>query len=695
MSELMGYMRLNEAFQYVSDELLDIVEQEKRKKKKKPMWRVAGTVAACICVLLLPIGVIAARWFGLWDLLLPEEDNEMTYLTILDYGVSPEVNALREWEQFLATYDADRTILSEALEVGFSPEGREDWLLYGVYSYEMGEKLDQIAKKYGLVLHSTMDTITFEELQGQVGENFITDADIEACQIYEDGSFSFKGNTELEGCGGVTFDFYCVVKGVLDKTIPIRGEPNGWDEWSYDAACGEYTRLALGASSAMILTGASDRYLLVNLSDGREFGITEENLQELADKIDFGVLKDMQLSEISSNTPDKPISTMAQISLSGYMDSPEAQALAEWEDFLAHYDTDHKISDEIGNGVFIAEGREDWSQYSIYSYEMGEKLDEIVAKYGLKLHTEFNVVNGDDFIDRVGGCFMDKEILTGAYIYEDGYFGFDGDVELSGCGTTSFQFTRSVKGTFNEITLNIRQVEYYTEWQYITFCGEPAFLALGPYKALIFADFEECFITVNVLRGSEDGMTKEDLQELADQIDFTILKDVKVPEMRGDTAGMPTEGPLIREIFHGEVENLGSGTLITADFCDDKQDYRFYFVADKNGKEQDPKFNVKELKPEDADYIFPDAREGNIPIGTFQGFVVFEMGDIGRDGTSDILLIGLYGVEEDYCVDSRVYTESGEGYVLNTALTQELNEKYYYYNPMEFPFRKILNDFGL
>ena len=121
---------------------------------------------------------------------------------------------------------------------------------------------------------------------------------------------------------------------------------------------------------------------------------------------------------------------------------------------------------------------------------------------------------------------MDREVLNGAYIYEDGYFGFDGDVELPGCGMTDFQFTRSVKGTFNEVMLTIGQAEDFTEWQYVAACGEPVLLALGPGKALILADSEECFITVNVLRGTEEGMTQEDLQELADKIDFRILEDV-------------------------------------------------------------------------------------------------------------------------------------------------------------------------
>ena len=304
------------------------------------------------------------------------------------------------------------------------------------------------------------------------------------------------------------------------------------DEWQYETVCGESVWLALGASHAMILTETSDRYLMVVVPDGREIGITEDNLQELADMIDFGILKDMQLPETSGSTP---VSTVSIISLYGYIDSPESQALLEWQEFLTQYDADHKILNALGNNVFIAEGRDDWAQYSsVYSYEMGEKLDEIVEKYGLKLHTVVNFIDSDELMYRVGGDFVDRESISWAYMYEDGYFQAECDMELPGCGRTDFQFTRSVKGTFNDVFLNIQHVEDYTDWQYITACGESVLLALGPYKALIFGDFEECFISVNVLLGSEEGMTEEDLQEMADKIDFSILKDVQVPDMRGD-----------------------------------------------------------------------------------------------------------------------------------------------------------------
>lgn len=59
-----------------------------------------------------------------------------------------------------------------------------------------------------------------------------------------------------------------------------------------------------------------------------------------------------------------------------------------------------------------------------------EKLDEIVEKYGLKLHTAENIIDSHELMYWVGGDFMDEESLSWAYIYEDGYFHAEGEVEL-------------------------------------------------------------------------------------------------------------------------------------------------------------------------------------------------------------------------------------------------------------------------
>ncbi len=220
------------------------------------------------------------------------------------------------------------------------------------------------------------------------------------------------------------------------------------------------------------------------------------------------------------------------IGLSGYADSPEMQALNEWQTFLNSYDTDGTVIAEVENS--IPDFGEQYFWYNVYSAEMRDKLDEIVNKYQLRLHTTLNTVNPEELAYRVGGEFMPGQTCW-AYIYEDGTFQFDGEIELVGCGLTSFQFRRTVKGTFDEVVLNIGDALNYQEIPYTTAGGETVILALGSNKALIYADFEECFVMLNVLAGREQGMTEDDLEAIADAIDFSILKSVKVPDMRGDS----------------------------------------------------------------------------------------------------------------------------------------------------------------
>ncbi len=223
------------------------------------------------------------------------------------------------------------------------------------------------------------------------------------------------------------------------------------------------------------------------------------------------------------------------IGLSGYQASPEAQALAEWMAFLSAYDTDYTILEEIENGpADIDENR--YGLYCVYTQDMADKLEEIIQKYGLKLHTDINVVSQEELAFRVGGDFMQDELIRyWAYIYEDGSFQFDGDIELQGHGAIGYQFGRRVKGSLDETILDIGNVEDYQEFEYVTCGGERVMLALGSDQALIFMDSESCFIFMNVCGGSNCGVTESVLEDIADSIDFAVLKDVQVPEMRGDS----------------------------------------------------------------------------------------------------------------------------------------------------------------
>jgi hypothetical protein len=248
------------------------------------------------------------------------------------------------------------------------------------------------------------------------------------------------------------------------------------------------------------------------------------------------------------------------ISLSGYTDSAEAQALAEWNQFLATYDPDGKILKENDkNPDYMG------SMYLVYSQEMQDKLDEITEKYGLKQHKEMEVVDESELASCVGGKFWTGCCDAGsAYIYENGTFQYDGtcnDEEID------YQLRRSVKGTFEEVDLNIGVASDYEEWQYETSSSEPVLLALGPTKALIFADFDSCFIAVNVLNGTDEGMSKERLEKFADSFDYEILKNVMDPDL--DAIASLNDDNLTSDMAYNNATDAdGDGTVRDIKYLD-------------------------------------------------------------------------------------------------------------------------------
>lgn len=116
-------------------------------------------------------------------------------------------------------------------------------------------------------------------------------------------------------------------------------------------------------------------------------------------------------------------------SLQGYPDTPEYKASAEWNKFEQSYDRDGKILDEADaeqKRTGIDPFGEKYGSYLIYSQEMADKVDEITAKYNLKLHTGFDDGDEKRLEEKVGDIFNDN-ITGGAYFYDDGTFQMDVD----------------------------------------------------------------------------------------------------------------------------------------------------------------------------------------------------------------------------------------------------------------------------
>ena len=219
------------------------------------------------------------------------------------------------------------------------------------------------------------------------------------------------------------------------------------------------------------------------------------------------------------------------ISLSGFADTAETQANAEWQAFLKEYDSDGSILAEIGNGIY--EGGDCYRYYLVYTREMADKLDEIAAKYGLELHSySADNISEDELRAQVGGDFLGEHRAYGIYMYEDGTFAFDGEADIDGYGLLDYQFLRCVRGSMTATSLSLGDVNEYTEWQYTTSSGIAVSLALAPHKALVIAALDDSFVTINVLAGTETAeenifssgpITADVLESFADGFDFARL----------------------------------------------------------------------------------------------------------------------------------------------------------------------------
>jgi hypothetical protein len=253
---------------------------------------------------------------------------------------------------------------------------------------------------------------------------------------------------------------------------------------------------------------------------------TSEHTSETADT----VTADLTTPNNVSGQQEAPPAEM--ISLQGFADSNESKAVAEWTNFRDNYDQDGTLLDKVGNGPTGLDSRFDL--YSVYTQEMADKLDEIVKKYNLTLHSSLTIIeNTEELIQKAGtGDFLGSaNTANSTYMYEDGTFHIDGSANLENGTAIDYQFMNCKKGTFTDTILNIGSIKNYKEWSYKTTSGITVILALSPKKSLIIADLGEAFITVNVLAGTDYGFLDEegkiiasDLEALADSFDFTLIK---------------------------------------------------------------------------------------------------------------------------------------------------------------------------
>ena len=243
---------------------------------------------------------------------------------------------------------------------------------------------------------------------------------------------------------------------------------------------------------------------------------------------DVPVYESAEQSEAEVSTEYSYSPPAALISYQGFSDSPEYQAMMEWTEFDREYDRDGKILSSVGNAATIWDEKYNNKGYNVYSQEMADKLDEIVDRYGLKLHTGSLIPADMNVLRKVFGDFT-SATEWGGYYYSDGTFNFASVQDLNEYGSVNYEFHRSMKGIFDTVSLNIDDADQYEQWDYKTACGEQALLALGSSDALILINKEDCFIVIHVfpwlsaIDAEPVSLSQEVLEALTDSFDFSIL----------------------------------------------------------------------------------------------------------------------------------------------------------------------------
>jgi len=208
------------------------------------------------------------------------------------------------------------------------------------------------------------------------------------------------------------------------------------------------------------------------------------------------------------------------ISLAGIQGSAEYMATREWMEFTAYYDRDGALLEQAGNSRAGLDPK--YGLYLVYTREMADKLDEITAKYGLKLHTSGENMHSEELLNsRLNGVLLPATYeMLGGYIYENNSFAFDGYAYLENGTGLTFQFMNARKGTFSSAMLRIGDAAHYKTWRFAAPGGTPLLLALSPSKSLVIADTGRAFVTINVL----DSVTRADLELFAQGINFDLLR---------------------------------------------------------------------------------------------------------------------------------------------------------------------------
>ena len=256
--------------------------------------------------------------------------------------------------------------------------------------------------------------------------------------------------------------------------------------------------------------------------------------------------------DLQGNIVTTPEYSYEIFSLHGLEGTPTYQAHQEWFAFLETYDQDHTLM--LAADVKPKDFPEAYEAYNPYTQEMVNKIDEIAAKYGLKLlgaFAPFQSWETQIFKECTGINTLLVESspaqceLGSGYFYEGGNFSLTFDMTMPNeNGNWPYPMLNSIyyskSDYFDEVYWAIGDTTRWEQWNYTTKSGHD--LLILSYKdgggARLFHKRDDAIITYSIegqyctdyneaTNEPENviNMTKEQLKQVADQLDFSLRVD--------------------------------------------------------------------------------------------------------------------------------------------------------------------------
>ena len=334
------------------------------------------------------------------------------------------------------------------------------------------------------------------------------------------------------------------------------------------------------------------------------------------------------------------------LSFQGPADSPESQAIREWDAYRETY-----IRDGMRDGIF-APGNypsglaERYTNYGVWTWEMAEKLEEIAAKYGVALHEYpmFTMDYGsmDPILEVTGGSFYDESVivdLSGHYLYENGTFKAEVGNYKSWDTWIYVNFFYSVHGTMTEI-MATRDLSDCKEYTYRTSSGQTLLVIRWPDgDTEVIAEYDNATLYVTINHSYDAVITEDIVTEIIEAIDWAKLAEIKTPpaEWFDDWQfGYTNEldpGRIIEEFsFPVSLDYFGEMHFIA--YAPEEAGVDVHYVLSRDGVTRDYTFPPLKV-PTGYSYELTDG-------STFEDVKAVNFTDLNGDGLEDLVVIGNY-----------------------------------------------------